>query len=1191
MFNRERQMKMEKSVIRNFAVEARKMLIKSAVTEAGSYGVTEETCSEPKQKGQNFEVYETLAGTEHRIFGEDIRRRAELAKAVQERGFQQVIEETAYTWFNRIIAVRFMEVNDYLPTRVRVLSSETGSYTPDLVMQAFDVDLNMTPEEIVRIQEAKENNRYDEAFCLLFIKQCNELNTILPGLFEKTDDYMELLLRLSYTSDGVVRMLIDTIPEADFDVKREGQVEIIGWLYQSYISELSDMVYDGTFSKEKVSKELLGPATQLFTPDWPIRYMVENALCRNFVSQYECLESWKYYLPNTSLDGPSEFELSKMKFIDPCMGSGHILVYAFDVFLQMYEYLGYNRREAAKWIIERNLYGLDIDDRACQLAYFAVMMKGRQYNRKIFSEVKTIHLFSLRESGDIDPKVLFQMGACFPAGEREQLRQELSELLELFQDAKELGSVLKLTNFSGTASCSTESSREGKAGKTGGRRLTAISWEKLHQYVDSPQEGRQSLFSLEELEKVGEKMHQILNAAEVLAGTYDAVVTNPPYLGRGRFDDCLLGYADIHYPEVKYDLSMIMYQKAMQDLVKKNAYAAFITTSTWMTIKKFEKLRAELIRNYDLVNLVDFGTELFDGKVGHNPIVAWVTKNSKTPAAQSTAIRLVDYCYARRGEKRSQFFNKENRYSFCAEQFLNIQSTPLSYWIQESILDAFQRGESITRYFRAIVKGIFTGDNKRFLRAWFEVEPSALDKKWKYYSKGGPYRKWYGNVEYVVNWENEAAALRGFPGSGLGAAKYFGKKTIVWTKVSSYKTGFRLNDANVYFDDASPALVFDHTEDRYYFLAFLNSCVSEYMLRFLAPTVNYQCGDIKKLPILFSSEYEEELCELARENVRLAKEDWDLLETSYHYKYPLLLKYRACGRIEEALGRAHSERQRRDAWMKQNEERINELFLRIYHAEEILSSNVDGKDITLTQRDARGEILDLISYYVGCLLGRYRPEFEFEQDRDGILLVTDEAYFQDDIVSKFVEFVEAAFGAEHLNDNLETIAEWLGGRAELPLEKIRLYFLNQFYADHCSRYTVTNGGKRPIYWLFDSGEQNAFKVLISMHRYHKDTVGLVRSDYLHRVQDAVETALKNAEYVIAHSDSTIDQATAVKARDKYIRQLSEMKIYYQAISHVALQRLELNLDDGVRVNYEKFQGVLVSGEGTKRQTVDLLAKL
>lgn len=1156
---------MDKGAIRSFAIEARKILMKSAITEAGFYGVTKDGCKAPIQKGNDFEVYETLAGTENRIYGHDIKRRVNLVKAVQEQGFDQVIEETAYTWFNRIIAIRFMEVNDYLPTRVRVLSSETGSNTPDIVTQSLDVDLNMTPEEIEKVQTAKDNNKYDEAFRLLFIKQCNELNDILPGLFERTDDYMELLLKLSYTNDGVVRMLVDTIPEDYFNVETEGQVEIIGWMYQSYISDLNAMVYDGSFSKDKINKELLPAATQLFTPDWPIRYMVENSLGRIFCNKYGKEPSWKYYLNNTNEDlNKDKFDICQVKFLDPCMGSGHILVYAFDVYMKIYENLGYNCRDAAKLIIENNLYGLDIDDRAFQLAYFAVMMKGRQFNRNIFKEVNKCNIYSIKESNSININHIEFMGQTLEQNERKRLVGQVNHLLHLFNDAKEIGSILKIDCY---------------------------EWNRLREFVQDYSYDGQIRLEKVGIENTEKMLIEIIKIAEIMSFKYDVIVTNPPYLGYGRFSDKLSKYVGEYYFDEKTDLSMAMYTKAIEDFAKEKSYVAFITTSTWMSIKTFEKFRNKIINNYDIINLTDFGTELFEGKVGHNPIVAWVCKKQKDKGYESTAIRLVDYCYSQRTEKEKQFFNQDNWYQFNVEKLLNIDSAPIAYWVGDSILDNFNKGANISDFFEAIVKGIYTGDNNRFLRAWFEVNQDVLESKWKFYSKGGPFRKWYGNIEYVINWENNAQELRSFSGSGLGASKYFYKNTIVWTKISSYKTGFRLNNPNVFFDDASPALVFANDEERYYILGFLNSKVAEYMLSFLAPTVNYQCGDIKKLPIIIDERISSKIIELVKENIKISKEDWDYNEISSEFSECLLYKYRHIRSIEKAIKYAYEERYIRHQKLKNNEEMINEYFIKLYSADGIVSSKVDDKDVTLNLHNERDEIIDLISFFVGCLFGRYSNNSKFTVDEDAITPITDEGYIKDDIVNKFFLFIKLAFGEECFSENMEYIGKLLNNKGETADATIRSYFLNEFYRDHCSRYTITNGGRRPIYWQFDSGKENGFKALIYIHRYNKDTVGLIRSDYLHKVQDSIERALQNSEYIITTTTSAVDKAKATKARDKYIKQLNEIRSYYQALSHVALQRIDIDLDDGVKVNYAKFQGIEVSNEGTKKQTIDLLAKI
>ena len=511
-----------KSAIRNFAIEARNILIKSAVTEAGFYGITKDEIKDPIQKGRDFEVYETLTGTENRIFDSDVKRRAALVEAIRQKGFDEVMEETAYTWFNRLIAIRFMEVNNYLPFRMRVLSSDSGSLTPDIVSRSLEVDLNLTDRELEAIQQAKEENRYDDAFRLLFIKTCNELNDILPGLFEKTDDYMELLLKLPYTSDGVVRMLVDTIPESNFNVNEGGQVEIIGWLYQYYNTEPKAKAFA---KKGKITKEEIPAVTQLFTPDWIVRYMVENSLGRLWVehllangdsrSEQEIANDfgWKYYLPEAEQELEVQTQLVQIRAdhksltpedilcIDPCQGSGHILVYLFDVLMQIYREDGYSERDAARCILEHNLYGLDIDDRAYQLSYFAVLMKARQYDRMILKKHIQPHVYSIQESNTVNRNQLKYFGADMSVIERNNAMNQLTGLLDTFKDAKEYGSILNVDR---------------------------CDWDLLRRFADNDRVEGQMDFEAYGVDQTKKQLITLIDIGETMAQKYHVATTNPP---------------------------------------------------------------------------------------------------------------------------------------------------------------------------------------------------------------------------------------------------------------------------------------------------------------------------------------------------------------------------------------------------------------------------------------------------------------------------------------------------------------------------------------------------------------------------------------------------------------------------------------------------------------------------------------
>lgn len=1216
---------MDKSAIRNFAIEARKMLMKSAETEAGFYGVTKNGCKSPIQKGNDFEVYETIAGTENRIYGADIKRRENLVRAVETLGFEQVMEETAYTWFNRIIAIRFMEVNDYLPTRVRVLSSETGSNTPDIVTQSLDVDLNMAPEELDKVQKAKDENRYDDAFRMLFIKQCNELNAILPGLFEKTDDYMELLLKLSYTSDGVVRMLVDSIDENNFNVETEGQVEIIGWMYQYYNTELKAEVF-GRPSGAKIRKEDIPAATQLFTPNWIVRYMVENSVGRVWIDHLRAVNpsinekekaeefGWKYYLPEAEQEDSVAEKLVEIRddyarlapkditCIDPCMGSGHILVYMFDVLMDIYRSEGFSERDAVFSILENNIRGLDIDKRAYQLSYFALMMKARGYNRTFFRGKQDEEgnrrfvepmVLAIEESNTINLEQLKYFGANLNEIEKNNAINQMQGLLEALRDAKEYGSILAVDNY---------------------------DWELLLEFADSENTDGQISFDTLGIELTQSQMKRLICQGRIMSNKYCVVSTNPPYMGISNSNAKLNAFVKKNYPDSKVDLFVVFIERC-GDMLLKNGIQAMITQHSWMFISSFEELRMKVL-NMDFINLLHLGARAFDEIAGEVvQTVTWTMRRSSNENYKCVYCRLVDG--TSENSKREIYLSTDLRYVASKESFTNIPGSPIAYWLGRGMIDLFALPKNVGMIAEPRM-GLTTGQNNKYLRLWYEVDFSdigisqnrmtaQLSKlRWFPYDKGGEYRKWYGNRDYVVDWYNDGYEMQTTmhpDGKRIWAhnfnLEYNFRPHISWNDIVTGRLAFRLFEEGFLFDSSS-ATAFMSEELIYRLLGYLNSNVVDYMSKVLNPTLHFKLGDFSKLP------YDEwgglGIEDISKECVELCKNDWDSYETSWDFKKNPLVKYRGFkNRISDAVTAWKSEVESKNIKLKALEEQLNSIFVNLYDLEGEIDTNIEESTISIAKKTEIQIIKEFILYAVGCMMGRYSLDAEglictcnpidmskytsFIPDVVGIIPITDVDYFKDDIVSRFVEFVKVCFGEEYLEENLSYIAGVLEVQGNTSRDIIRNYFVLEFYKDNCNMYSVTGSGKRPIYWLFDSGKQNGFKCLIYMHRYNKDTLNLIRSEYLHKTQNAVENALKNAEYIIQTSASAVERAKATKDRDRYVKQLNEMRIYYQALSHLALQKIEIDLDDGVKHNYQLFQNIEVIVDGGKKQKVDLLAKI
>lgn len=1211
---------MNKNAIKKFAIEARKKLIDSVTDKAGMLGITEKSCSEPITKGADFEVYQTVAGTEVTLNKRQCEQRRRLVSQIESRGFEAVIEEVAYTWFNIICAIRFMEVNDYLPNRVRVLSSEKeGKMEPDLVTQAPDVDLDLTvqeKEEIINWKMSGASEDTDKMFGKLFLKQCHQLHDILPGLFEADSDYMELLFGISYTNkDDVIYMLVNPetgIPEADFNVSTldeegnlTGQVEIIGWLYQYYNTELKDDTFAKLKKNVKITKERIPAATQLFTPDWIVRYMVENSVGRIWIEHLRAVDpgtdekataerfGWRYYLPEAEQEESVNVKLAEIRTtykdlkptditcIDPCMGSGHILIAMFDVLMDIYESAGYDKREAAFEIIEHNIHGLDIDQRAYQLAYFAVMMKGRGYNRRfLYGEKVVPHVYQIKESGYIDKngerKYSFDQATLdYFIGKNVKLKESMENLIYQMFDALEYGSIIKIENVDF---------------KLIFDRLNEVK-EEISLYKNSVSEG----------------LYPFILVGYMLATHYDAVVTNPPYMGASGMGVKLSKYVKDNYPDSKSDLFAVFIEKCGQ-MAKKNGYQAMITQHAWMFLSSFEKLRNKL-QMIDIVNMAHLGPRAFEEIAGEVvQTTSFIMQNSYIEGYKGIYCRLIAPTTQQGKEK--MFLDKKNRYHTEQRNFSKIPGSPVAYWASETILNAYNKGELVGDISDVKI-GMGTGKNEIFVREWWEVEYNKIDftltsmneldnsaGRYFPYNKGGEFRLWYGNLQEVLWFDAEGRrymnTLSGHRENG--ARDWYCHEGLTWSFISTSKFGIRFLPSGCFFDVAGSTLF--SKKDNKYTLGFLASCVCFKILGILNPTLNYQAGNIKSLPIIFSKE--KEVDALVDKNIILAKKDWDSFETSWDFKkHPLI--YKAIN-TSEVFKQWENKCHERFNQMKENEEALNRIFIDTYNLHDELTPEIMDEDVTVQKANLDRDIRGLISYAIGCMFGRYSLDEEgliyaggewntssyktFLPDEDNCIPITDEEYFTDDIVGRFVEFVKTVYGADTLEENLDFIAKALGNKGNTSREVIRNYFLKDFYVDHLKVYQ-----KRPIYWLFDSGKQNGFKALIYMHRYNADTVGRVRTDYLHRAQKYVETAMQSAQYTIDNASSASEKSKATKAVTKYTKQLAEMKIYDEAIAHIANKRIEIDLDDGVKVNYAKFQGVEVAQEGKKALKVDLLAKL
>lgn len=1186
---------MNKTAIKNFAIWARNRLIADIKYRAGLMGITENGIADAlPQSGSAAEFYDIGTAEPYAISGEEIKQRRALVDVIRAKeadsdyavAYKYIIEEVAYTWFNRLIAVRFMEVNDYLPSYVRVLSSESGKTEPDLVTNPFDAELNLSSAEEEKIITLKRENKLDEAFKMLFIKQCNALNEILPALFEKTSDYTELLLNLSVIDqDGVVYHLVHDIPEEDFNVSAGGQVEIIGWMYQYYNTEPKN---DAFAKKGKITKEEVPAVTQLFTPDWIVRYMVENSLGRLWVEGHpdaELQSKWKYYLEEAEQESEVQAELAKIreeyaklkpediKLIDPCMGSGHILVYAFDVFMQIYENAGWSAREAAQSIVEHNIYGLDIDDRAAQLSYFAVMMKARQYDRRIFTREVRPNVYAIQESNGINRKQLKYFGADLNEMEKNTATLQIEGLLDTLVDAKEYGSILNVDEY---------------------------DWDLLRRWVNSTDEGSQITFDTYGLDDTAEKLKELIEIGAIMAQKYEVVATNPPYMGGSGFSVKLSNFAKKYYPNSKSDLFAIFIEKGMT-FTKKNGITTMITQQAWMTISSYEKLRNGLLLN-DIVSLIQLGAHAFDEISGEIVQTAsFVIRKSNVENYLATYKKLT--IYKNETEKSVAYLSNHNDYYIKKKRFAYLPSSPIAFWVSPHLVESYASGKSICDFADSF-QGIITGDNEKFLRFWAEIEIEKialnqtsmdnvnLDKQyWIPYNKGGEFRKWYGVQDYVVYWKNgpddKTRGKKGFSG-------YYLREYVAWSYTVANTIATRYYPYGFLWDVRGSGIM-DKSNMMWYLEGLISSKVGIELLRVSNSTLTCQVENILQFPIIVNGK--DHVDKLVLENNRISQNDWDSFETSWDFKrHPLFSVIPRNSALfddtndidlAECYTCWENECNERFNHLKANEEELNRIFIDIYDLQDELTPEVEDKDVTVRKADLQRDIKSLISYAVGCMFGRYSLDEDgliyaggewddsryttFIPDKDNIIPITDEEYLEDDIVSRFCTWLKTVFGAKSLETNLDFIAKALGNKGDTSREAIRNYFLNDFFKDHCNTYSVTGSGKRPIYWLFDSGKQNGFKALVYLHRYNADTIGNVRVDYLYRMQRVYESEIGRMQDTIDNSKNSREVSLATKRKEKLQKQLKECREYDEKIGHLALSRIELDLDDGVKVNYRKVQ--------------------
>ncbi|ARK30107.1 BREX-1 system adenine-specific DNA-methyltransferase PglX [Halalkalibacter krulwichiae] len=1189
---------MNKAELKTFAIEARRDLLEKVALRARLFGIDEGTSSlsMKEQFGQLTVNGKTYPLQMKPAF-------TSLERELNIKGYEQLIEEVAYTWFNRIIAIRYMEVHGYLPERVHVLSSSTGKAEPDILNQYVSIDLHVKREEVaVDIRKGDTEAAYRK----LFIAQCNALNSALPFLFEKINDYTELLLPdFLLDSESVISRLVrnDELTESF------NEVEVIGWLYQFYNTEPKDQVFANLKKNKKIEKYDIPAATQLFTPKWIVQYMVENSLGQIWLESNPdspLKESMKYYIEPAGQEEEVQKQLEKIRYknvnleeitiIDPCVGSGHILVYAFDLLYQMYEEAGYPSSDIPQLILEKNLYGLDIDDRAAQLASFALMMKAREKSRRIFRKDVELNVMSIQESNGLDVD-----GVVGLLAENVEEEKELHTLLETFVDAKNFGSILQPEK---------------------------IDYGKYIERIENVDESQLSLENYLAYEQLGSVI-ALLKQVGILSCRYNAVVTNPPYMGNRSMTTILSNFIKNNYKISKHDFFSVFIERNLKYTLP-NGYMGMITQPSWLQLNYFKAFREFIVENTIIKSLLYMGRGNFGIDFGST---SFVIRNFKSPKYNGNYFKLYRrlFQYIDTEDIESIFIksinvenyihcfdaNKESSYqkikfTFNQNNFKKIPNTPFSFWVSNQVIGVFSNSRQLAEIAEPRA-GLQTGENEKFVRQWYEIPFNKMgigmgdretaknsELKWFPYNKGGNYRKWYGNFENVVNWYNDGIDIKEDKLYKLSIGKclesnskpkniqYYFRESITWSFVSSGSFGVRYSPKGSIFDIGGSS-VFPNKKDILYITAFLNSKVAYTFLKIQNDTMNFQVGNIASLPIrTIEGELLEKVNFLAQNCIDISKSDWNSYEISWDFARHKLISLQ-----EESLLISNSFL-RLEKYLKENfnklkdfEEELNLIFIDLYGLVKELNPKVNDEEITLTHPNRELDTKSFLSYFIGCMMGRYSLDVEglayaggewdeskyqtFNPNNHGLVLITDDRYFDDDIITRLREFLSVAFSPETVDENIEWIAESLTMKKNEPAEeRLRRYFIDEFFKDHVKIYQ-----KRPIYWLVDSGKQKGLRTLVYLHRYQPDTMATIRFEHLQEIQAKYNNEISSIDSRIVNpSLSATEKRELDKKKTLFQKRLDELVEFDKDLAMYANEQIAIDLDDGVKVNYDKFKEVL-----------------
>ena len=1222
---------MNKTSLKLFAIEARNELMEKMRTRLDILGITKKGIEKAKVVGREVEINGSLYPKESYN---------SLVRKYKQIGYEELVEESAYTWFNRLTALAFMEVNEYIEEKMifnNGLKNEPriiDNYYDFEFFKNLDADLQ---RELHDLRDENTANSIEKLYSILVEEKCEELSAIMPFIFKKKGTYSDILFPTGLLLEN---SLLVRIRE---EIGKEAPIELIGWLYQYYNSEKKDQVFEALKKNTKITKENIPAATQLFTPDWIVKYMVENSLGKLALESTGINENlkdnWKYYI-ESKLDKNSEkIKIEDVKILDPAMGSGHILVYAFDLLFEMYENLGWSTKDTVLSILKNNLYGLEIDERAGQLASFALMMKAREKFTRLFSILKREEAFKLNtliieESNNLSEKIKNKV--------KDNNLNNLSKVIEDFEDAKEYGSILKLETID--------------------KETLEKEFNLLKESLDNEQ--GTLIFNEDELDINIEEDLELIESLIVqhiaLTNKYEAVITNPPYMGGKGFSPKLKAYVEKNYKDSKSDLFAVFIERC-NEFTKKNCYTSMITMQSWMFLSSFENLRKNIIEKTEIKSLLQlgygvigiaFGTTAFnlkkslpaENRGNYFRMFDKIAQNIKTEdcatlfriakSNDSFRYKFDEYSSENKISETIESNEQGNLIKFQAKQkdFEKIPGSPIAYWVSDKVRNIFENSLKIEDFGFAPTQNK-TANNEKYLRFLWEINNKFKDIKWVKYSKGGEFRKWYGNIDNVIDWSDSAKEFyKNNKTSNLMEKEYWYKKGISYSAITSSDLSFRHNDNHI-SDMKGPTFLLD---ELFYLLGLLNNKFSNNMIKILNPTVSIQVRDIKNIPVIFprDTQLKKYTNNLVQQNISISKEEWDSRETSWDFERSSLIDDKD---LKTAYENYCSHWRDNFVQLHKNEEELNRLFIEIYEMQDEMDEKVSFDDITILKKEAkiveidnskarefsseserylydRGVCLEFnkdelvkqfLSYAIGCIMGRYSTDkpgliiansddvlelssnkflvkdangdirqevkTEFLPDEFGILPITAEKDFSNDIVEKIKEFIKFIYGEESLKDNLNFIAEALGNKDNKSAEEIiRIYFIKDFYSDHLQRYQ-----KRPIYWLMNSGKKNAFSCLFYMHRYEPLTVARVRADYLIPYQEMLENKRRFIERQLSDDDISAKEKKNIEKQLKELdTSLKELREYANEVKHIAEQKISLDLDDGVNVNYEKLEAIL-----------------